>query len=62
MDDCDESPVAQQYISPYLIDDYKFDLRIFILIISVDPLRIYIHEEEMTRFCIEKSQTPRSPI
>jgi len=42
--------LVQRYLhSPYLIDGKKFDLRIYVLVSGVDPLRIYIHNEGLTR-------------
>ena len=44
----------QRYISnPYLINNLKFDLRIYVLITSFDPLKIYVYEEGLTRFASE---------
>lgn len=37
-----------------LIDDYKFDLRVYVAITSINPLRIYIYEEGLTRFATVK--------
>ncbi|XP_049761847.1 tubulin polyglutamylase TTLL13 [Elephas maximus indicus] len=46
-----EHMICQQYISkPLLIDGFKFDMRIYVLITSCDPLRIFMYEEGLARF------------
>mmetsp|Transcript_25004 Transcript_25004/g.28705 ORF Transcript_25004/g.28705 Transcript_25004/m.28705 type:complete len:375 (+) Transcript_25004:694-1818(+) len=45
---------------PYLIDDLKFDLRIYVLLCGVNPLRAYIYKEGMVRFATEPYQSPNS--
>lgn len=46
-----KSALVQRYVDkPYLIKGKKFDLRIYCLVTGVDPLRVYIHEEGLTRF------------
>ena len=47
--------IASQYIAnPLLIDDYKFDLRIYVGITSINPLRVYVFDEGLTRFATVK--------
>lgn len=47
--------VAQRYIdNPLLIDGYKFDLRIYVVVLSYDPLKVYINDEGLTRLATER--------
>jgi len=53
--DTEEEVMVQRYLPrPYLINGCKFDLRIYVLITSVDPLRVYIYDEGLVRFCVNK--------
>ena len=43
--------IVQRYVSrPYLIEDRKFDLRIYVYVTSFHPLRVYIHDDGLVRF------------
>ncbi|XP_041365968.1 tubulin polyglutamylase TTLL4-like isoform X2 [Gigantopelta aegis] len=43
--------IVQRYLSrPYLINDSKFDMRLYVYVSCYDPLRIYIYEDGLARF------------
>lgn len=56
--DKNEKTVVCKYISnPLLINNHKFDLRIYVLVTCIDPLRIYIYNEGLVRFASEPYDT-----
>ena len=57
LDDISEkkASIVQEYIkNPYLINGFKFDLRIYVAVTSFNPLRIYIYNDGLTRFATKK--------
>ena len=50
----DDHCVAQKYIAePFLLDGLKFDLRIYVLLYGVSPLRIFLYEEGLVRLATD---------
>ena len=42
--------IAQEYIqNPMLINGYKFDLRFYVAVTSLDPLRVYVYDNGLVR-------------
>ncbi|XP_066503559.1 tubulin polyglutamylase TTLL7 isoform X2 [Hoplias malabaricus] len=51
--------IVQEYLDkPFLMEGFKFDLRIYILVTSCDPLRIFLYNDGLVRMGTEKYHTP----
>jgi tubulin polyglutamylase TTLL6/13 len=51
--------VVQKYLhKPHLIDGFKYDLRIYVLLCGISPLRVYIYKDGLARFATEKYEKP----
>ncbi|XP_062998448.1 tubulin polyglutamylase TTLL13 [Elgaria multicarinata webbii] len=56
-----EHMICQQYIAkPFLIDGFKFDMRIYVLVTSCDPLKVFVYEEGLARFATMRYIEPSS--
>ena len=52
--------VAQHYLdSPYLIKGLKFDLRIYVLLYGINPLKVYLFEDGLARFATSLYKKPK---
>jgi len=47
--------IIQRYIpNPLLIGGRKFDMRIYVVVVSYDPLKVYVNDEGLVRFATEQ--------
>eukprot|EP00090_Calanus_glacialis_P043063 TRINITY_DN7623_c0_g1_i2.p1 TRINITY_DN7623_c0_g1~~TRINITY_DN7623_c0_g1_i2.p1 ORF type:complete len:740 (-),score=223.94 TRINITY_DN7623_c0_g1_i2:33-2252(-) len=55
--------VVQRYVArPYLINETKFDLRLYVLVTSLNPLRIYLYDDGLVRFASNKYTNESSKV
>ena len=51
----------QEYLDkPHLVDDLKYDLRIYVLLYGINPMRIFICEQGIARFATETYVPPKN--
>lgn len=50
--------IIQNYISPYLVNGYKFDFRLYLCISTLRPFTAFIYNEGLARFCTKKYSPP----
>lgn len=52
-----------KYVSkPHLIRGYKYDLRIYVLVTSYEPLKIYLFKEGLVRLATVQYTTSKSSL
>jgi hypothetical protein len=50
-----EGILASEYLmNPHLINGLKYDLRVYVLVTSFNPLKVYVYNDGLVRFATEK--------
>ena len=51
--------IVQEYIDkPFLMDGYKCDMRIYVLVTNCDPLRLFLFNDGLLRMSTERYLNP----
>ena len=43
-----------------MVDDLKYDLRIYVLLYGINPMRVFLHEKAIARFATEAYVAPKN--
>lgn len=43
----DENFVQEYIANPFLVDERKFDIGVYTVLTSIDPLRVYVYDQEV---------------
>ena len=50
-----QSSIVSEYVDqPLLLDGFKFDMRIYVALTCINPLRIYMYDDGLVRFATKK--------
>ena len=61
--DCKSTVTVQKYLmNPFLIRSLKFDIRVYVLMTSIDPLRIYLYNDGLVRFATDAFSTKEKDL
>lgn len=52
--------VVQRYLEPYIVDRRKFDLRLYVVLTGINPLKIWLFDEGLLRFAAHKYTAQRN--
>lgn len=54
-----DQAIVQKYMpTPLLLDGYKFDMRLYVLVMSLSPLKVYLCHEGIIRVCTQLYEPP----
>ena len=43
---------------PHLVDGFKYDLRVYVFVNGMNPLRVYVYKDGLARFATQKYEKP----
>ncbi|CAF1520442.1 unnamed protein product, partial [Adineta ricciae] len=53
--------VVQVYVNrPFVLDGFKFDLRVYVAVTSCDPFRIFVYKDGLARFTTQQYEEPNN--